>query len=390
MHPLYWAREPTKGPSATFHWSYSSLASWRACPFQWYLARAQYEGQIDRGYPLHPTAPAIQGLTVHAALEDFAASNRNAGSPYEDGIEPKTSFPIRAIIRRKFEETMARVERENPRGDLLTIRARVDLDECVNLFKRLAARLPRRSGIAGQKGEASDHQIPKGTEVWIEVDDPPISGRLDMVNNGAIVDFKTGDTSPYHAEQLIFYAALWWLKTGETPSSLEVVYARPPFTEVVPVPSLIELQQVRDGLKTEIDDANGTLAVGTPSPNPDAAICGRCHVRQLCDAYWVSPKTTTLRAQGLQSEGSETTGQRWWRDVYIDKLPSEWKLGSHCLGVAHAPNLGEIAIRIDRLKCPGIGDPRPSAARLIGAAVSRGRTGWELSTSKSTEVFWIP
>lgn len=389
MHPLFWARTPAKGPGLPRHWSYSALASWRACPLQWYLARSKYDAISGPGYPPRPTASAILGQVVHAALQKFASStNKSTASTNGDG-EARVDFPIRMSIRKELEAALGEIEHTNPRGDASNIRAQIDLDDCVNLFKRLVVRLPKQTGGIAHGNLPQGQPTASGVELWVELDDPPILGRLDIVSQGGIVDFKTGEASSQHAEQLNFYAVLWWLRTGVPPLSLELVYARPPRTESIPIPSLGDLRQIRENLKAEIIEATQTLLRGTPDPKPNSITCERCNVRQICGAYWVSPSTAQLRAQSLQCADDGGNGQQWRRDIYIEGLPTAWLPGSPCVGTAYAPDLGEVAIRLDRSKCPDAGERRPQAARVIGAMITRGANGWEIVSSKSTEVFWL-
>src|SRR5690348_14406593 len=98
MHPLYWTNQPLEGPMPPNRWSYSALSLWRTCPLQWYLARAEYEGMGSPGYPARPTAQAIQGQAVHAALQNFAKARKVTLSARVD-IESQVDFPIRATIR---------------------------------------------------------------------------------------------------------------------------------------------------------------------------------------------------------------------------------------------------------------------------------------------------
>lgn len=384
LHPIYWIRAPVAGPAPPRHWSYSALASWRACPLQWYLTRATYAGVATPGYPQRTSAAAVQGQAMHAALEEMARDRRRVGAGDE-----RPAVSIRATVRRHFEAILERLSSENPRAQIDQIRAQVHLDDCVNLVKRALARLPAISAADSAPAWTGGRGLPSGAEVWIQLDDPRIGGRIDLIADGGILDFKTGAPANHHADQLTFYALLWYLKTGEPPRRLEVSYARPSRTDLLVVPSVAELSASADDLRKEIAEADDVIGRAAPVARPSEHVCAGCGVRQICDAYWSSPETSSLRASRARMAHDEV-GETCRADVHIDRLPGDWKPGEAMVGVAGAGDLGDVTLRIGRAFCPEAGAERPTSVRLLGALLTRGVNGWESAATAGTELFWGP
>ena len=326
---------------------------------------------------------------MHEALDAFEQSRRGRRELADDANAAVLAFPARAVIRQKLSEVLDR-ETDNPRVDLDSLRARVDLDVCVSLFKRLVSRLVGRGASPrSMRNQSVQPKVRSGAEVWVDLDTPPLCGKLDLQNHGEIIEFKTGDPSPRHADQLQFYALLWWLKTGMLPEALELLYASPARSELVPVPTADDLTRLCEEVTAQIGQIESALADGAPLPKPDQELCSVCSVRQICDEYWRSQATEQLRGGDIAQLADVGIGQRFFRDVNLDRLPGSWSPGEPCVGTAHAIAFGDVKVRLDSSVCPKAGEQRPRTARLLGAKLTRTSFGWEVSNSRATEVFWL-
>jgi hypothetical protein len=200
-----------------------------------------------------------------------------------------------------------------------------------------------------------------------------------------LIDFKTGEPSDSHAEQLVFYATLWWLKYGVLPRSLELRYTGGVDPVDVPVPSDTNLNSFAEKLRIELSEASALLVAPVPA-KPSSTNCSRCPVRQLCDEYWVSPETVGLRSP--RPSASPNAGPSFC-DVRILEFPAHWPGTGHVTGAAQADGLGEVHLFVDREKCPDNVLTRPTEARLLSAMVHTGSSRPEVKTSAASEVFWV-
>lgn len=282
--------------------------------------------------------------------------------------------------------------RGNPRVDLDELVRKVSLDDCVNAFKRLATqcRTPLSLSITrsdeehGSSRERREPPIPEGAEITVSIDDPPLMGRLDWFSYGAVVDFKTGDPDPGHQDQLRFYAMLVWVASGELPKELSLFYSRTRQRVTVRVPTVDELRELRRKSHDEIAAIRDNIS-STPEARPTEENCPYCQVRQLCNEYWLSARTASLRLNSHTLEHSDVG----WCDVeLLDLLRPQGALG--VTGRVESPGTGEVLVAIDPNRClpPATGGRRVSA-RILGARVTREGSEIRVSLGRNSEVFWL-
>ncbi len=325
----------------------------------------------------------VQGRIVHAALEEWAKFLSSAAT---------SRFPVRDVMHRELAALVRTETLSNPRFDFELIRVRLSLDNCVNAFKTIAslrvapecARVTPSASHSNSRETRSD-----GPEVRIEVAEPGLCGRLDAVYQDRILEFKTGEPARSHADQIRFYALLWWMKFGVRPVALTLVYGDPLGMQEVAVPLESDLRQQRDELAAEVGSIRAILADGSPEARPDATTCKHCPVRQHCDAFWTSPATAELRAPWANAETLAQSDSSYWADVMLDELPQDWEPGRVCAGRAVASGIGTLWVSLDAMRCPKRGDRRPNRARLLGARLTRTRDTWRLVTGPRTEIFWF-
>lgn len=384
MRPVYLLSQPEVTAEAPRRWSISSLAVFRECPRRWWLLNSRYSNTPDGRYPVPYGAAVLRGRLVHEAVETYAKSFRLASEA------PSTlSFSPRTHLKKALREVLENAD-ANPRTD--PRRLSVSIDDCVRDFYDLVesqdfAHCRGGTGPSELRPQTHPTNAPsEAAEFWVEVDDPPIGGIIDRVVDFGLIDFKTGEPSAAHSEQLIFYATLWWLRYGVPPRSLELRYTGGVDPVEVPVPSIPELNSIADKLRAEVSEVNTSLTAPLVPAKPSSTNCARCPVRQLCDEYWVSPETVTLRSP--RPSASENAGPSFC-DARILEFPSQWLGNGHLTCAARADGLGGVHLFVEREKCPVDASTRPKEARLLSAMVYAGSNRPEVRATAATEVFWV-
>jgi hypothetical protein len=109
-------------------------------------------------------------------------------------------------------------------------------------------------------------------------------------NGVEVIDFKTGNPSERHRQQLLRYALLWWRETGEVPAHVTVQYFDG--SDSWPVTNGA-LEAVEGDLVMQIplltDALNSRPAVAKPGSG-----CHFCAVRARCDAGWTVAEEAAL------------------------------------------------------------------------------------------------
>lgn len=167
--------------------------------------------------------------------------------------------------------------------------------------QNLLALLPIRArSFHGQyRGGHGHERLPIGpgshSEVELRAIDLGWRGRADLItlydNEIEIVDYKTGEPSGAHAEQLRLYALLWHLDAelnprGRPATRLLLIYREG--AVVVPAPTLDDLRELENASRFRAEWVLSAVRNVPPPAQPSAAVCRRCSVRQLCDAYWTA------------------------------------------------------------------------------------------------------
>jgi hypothetical protein len=364
-------------------WSYTDLAKWRECPRRWWLLRASYraeDGSLRAGYPERYGVAILRGRLVHAALEAYRRW-RKAGAEGEP-------FRARPFMKAWLDGWEEKESLCNPRVDTGALRAQLSLDLAMADFRVLAAQVkavpPAPGAVKSRFSPVSPARPPvDAPEFWIEVDDPPLKGKLDRVRKGTLIEFKTGRPEEAHREQLSFYALLWWLKFNEVPSGLELLYTEAGEKLTLDVPTRQELEARAETYRTEICGVNALLASPPVPAKPAVDTCRYCPVRQLCDQYWSAEETKELRAFAPEQEGDSC-----FLDLHLVKLPGRAGSGA-VVGLAHAAAVGEVRVLIDPGKCPAAPGPEPSGAFVLGARVTRLKGSLEARVPVTGEVFWL-
>ena len=312
------------------HLSFSALHDIEACPAKWAMLHgAVFEG-IGGNYPSRPHGSALRGQVVHYVLEQFGNALEAAGNP-PPGTDEYRAIRDRINIRQLIQKKRMQLREscaKNPRAMLSLVDKEIQVDSCINTVKQLIATCtfcttggtgapypaaaPSSSRTAGMKTGAA--LPPLLLEHWVQVEEPPLCGRIDFVSTHShgdtITDFKTGKQQPEHADQLDFYSLLWAKHTHRRIIERSVVYStgdRNDFGEL----STEQVDRLESQFKQRVCSALQAIS-DTAKAKPGVENCGRCEVRQLCDPYWQSSQTTQLRWQFAEVC---TDGQVQWKDV---------------------------------------------------------------------------
>ena len=223
---------------------------------------------------------------------------------------------------------------------------------------------------AGEGGPPSDAE-----ELWVEVEDPPLCGRIDQVRSKTLVDFKTGEPDlEGHGEQVLFYAALWWLRYGALPAGMEIRYPDESFP--LPAPSDDELTAGVESLRLEVAAINAALAAPPPPAKPAIETCRFCPVRQLCGEYWTSASTQSLRGLPADKAGSEEATPPF-RDIRLTTLPVHWEPGRAPQRYGRTGGGGTVEVSIPTNQCPPSGSGQPVGVTILNALLTSGDRGME-------------
>jgi hypothetical protein len=380
MDPVYWLRQPVGPPEAPRRWSYSALTAWRTCPRRWWLLHARYDNAPDGKYPPLFGVSAVQGRVVHAALEEWRKSLcRGVNAP---------RFDARRFIKQAFREILNGDVGRNPRINRGRLEAGFSLDDCVRqvfaLAEGLGAPPPawiRPEATAGADGPPSDAE-----ELWVEVESPPLCGRIDQVRSRTLIDFKTGEADPEgHGEQLLFYVALWWLRYGTLPAGMEIRYPDGAFP--LPTPTVAEVAVGVESLRRELATIDAALAAPPPPATPAVETCRFCPVRQLCGDYWSTDATRPIRGLPADKAGAAEAIPPF-RDIRLTALPGHWEPGRGLTGTVGLEGGGAVEVTVPAGQCPPTGANRPVGLTILNALPTKGDDGWRARLTSASEVFW--
>lgn len=401
---------PTAWPDPPLRWSVSALAEVEACPRRWALRRASFDGgggEPVAGFPDRPRPATLRGRVVHAAVEEIVKALARAGC--SSALSPCAGRAMdalggaSAVVARCTEAVLDDV-RTNPRAAPVVDRLARDLrlalaelrDRVVPLVLRAplhprsSARtnplVPARSTTGGRGGARSSRPRPplgvgSHPETWVQTERPPFGGLIDLLtvtpDDVHVVDFKTGQPSDAHADQVRVYALTWLHDAernpdGRHPTTLSLHYATGPVAVALPA----DFGAAHARLVKRV--AAATLAVGSqpPAANVGPDTCGRCAVRAVCGAFW------DARLDSLDDRYVDVE-----LDVVASDGPDAWRVA-----VVRCPS-GAVQGET-RLALPGGPDPTVGARlRVLGArlrASDDGPDGASLAASVWTEVFDAP
>jgi hypothetical protein len=343
------------------------------------LLRAAYPN-APTPYPQLLNGAAFEGVLLHHLIDAFArhvAHQTAAGM--SDYATIRASFPVRRIAQEALRTPTSLVA--SPRVDASRLAARVSIDAVVNAF-RSVARLYARISPGGAAVRRKQDRT-RGTEVWITVAAPRLCGRIDYLDDQELVDFKTGDASEDHLEQLRFYALIAWLATSIARERMTLEYVRAGRRVTVEAPSVEALDGMASALTEEVERIEAAVKSGVAPAKPDVTNCRFCPVRQLCDAYWQADNVAEVRLGPASLVGIEPV----WRDVQVDELPPT-SAGSAIVGQGRVAGVGRVFLRVGPSHLRSSANAPGCGARLLSALVEQKDDVLHVTATTATEVFW--
>lgn len=237
--------------------------------------------------PQKPNRGSLEGALLHELIEQYEHYTRN---PSDGNFRPRrTLLELVAAWEKKNES--------NPRIDSKALAGQVRLEEILRAF-----------GEASSHVKVSQHQLNtdtrpvgngpgvfNGAESWLKDPKSKLCGRADLITTGEIVDFKSGEKHEHHAEQVVFYAALYLATAGKSPTALRLIYTEKNEVLEVPVPMLNQLENVLGELRLRASRADGQVDTGELPAKPEPTKCAYCHVRGVCSKYWESLANSTAK-----------------------------------------------------------------------------------------------
>lgn len=321
--PGIWGHWPTT-PAL---WSYSSLKEMEACPRRWMLSRATYPDVWDRrGYPQQPVAAGVFGNVVHGVVERLAEALADAGIK---SASPGAVIGVlgeqggwRGIVLKEIDHQLARFD-DNPRvsreridrlREELIRRAPQAADQVKTFLGRGALPTGRSTSAGGESSGQAHKRLPvtSGTRSEREVcaEELRLTGRIDLLvvddKDVAVVDFKTGDEDPGHADQVrlsTHCCGSWTSRPIPTLAQRRSSNLHTHLTHSVEPPDSAALDALQAGMVERIAAADEiTAATAWASATPSVEGCQFCQVKHLCDTYWPS----------IPPKVSEATTEEWF------------------------------------------------------------------------------
>lgn len=351
-HSWFWkVVEPDQLPSPPDRMSYSTLREIEACPRRWSLGRSDYRGSMRlRGYPRRPRTGSLAGEVAHLTLQRVAEALHDAGclSPEDPAVVSvlRNLGGLSEVLKSCAEDVIARLD-GNPRATRRLVQIRIGLIRRLPELRQVvqgtlqrmfgATAPPEPTGGSGSSRDESTRSS-LGFGFHAEVELAPSSlgwvGVADAIKIAPraceIIDYKTGEADPGHADQLRIYALLWARDGVINPEArpathLTIVY--PGTALFLPAPSGSELDELEIELHRRADSARVALQNQPPKAEVSVVNCRFCDVKQLCGEYWTADGQASIRAGSapslrcIQVEILEPLGVRAWRvAVELDPL----------------------------------------------------------------------
>jgi CRISPR/Cas system-associated exonuclease Cas4 (RecB family) len=266
-------------PEAPASWSFSALRGFEECPMRWALSRTAnpcFGGLV----PQKPNRGGVEGTLLHELIERYERYTRNPGA--------ESFRPRRTLL--ELVAAWAKSNEANPRIDSKALAGQVRLEEILRAFGEASSHVKgaERQSNTGTRSGGNRSAVLNGSESWLRDPKSKLCGRADFISMGEIVDFKSGEQNDYHADQIVFYGALYLAAAGEAPTVLRLIYTGTNEAREVPVPTLNELESVLEEMRRRAAVADQQVTDGELPARPEQTKCAYCHVRGFCEKYWES------------------------------------------------------------------------------------------------------
>lgn len=334
-----------KWPEPPEWFSYSSLQEGEACPRRWALTRGHYPDVWEgSGYPNRPSLAALSGDITHECLEQIVQALTEAGCA--SVCDERAVSALRdlggftGLVEAVSEQHLVRLA-QNPRcadrldefrSSLSREKSKIRRNVQALLARTPLAASPPGTSTLGDRAATSDRLsslsdssfLPDGAYSELQLQAPSLrmSGRADLIVSTAdevhILDYKSGDESPSHQDQVRLYGLLWARsgrtgRAGNRATRLTVVYPNRD-VDVAPLEDE-DIDSLEAELLGRIEAHVEQLASPPPPARPSEEVCRFCSVKHLCDDYWTDREAAEL-AEGfndLRIKVIERNGPRSWR-----------------------------------------------------------------------------
>lgn len=392
--PLQWAPVPDW---CSFWW----LIEVETCPRRVALRSANYPEVWNKtGYPPKPQVAAIVGQIVHATVGTIvkALRSRGAGSVREPGAISilRELGGFSQIISRVVSEVLGRIA-DNPRlhsTDRLRCEILRRLPQVREKVQALLSRAvwPRGTIKEGEPPGDARQALAVGPHFEILLKSSMLQWRgvADLIDirpsQVSIVDFKTGEPSPHHAEQIRTYSLLWARDCDANPlgaRATDLVLSYPIGNVAISAPNEAELRTLESDLLARTGSAKTAMRAAQPRAQIAPEHCNQCDVKHLCTDYWI-PDSRKALALESRAEFDDV-------ELLIEERLSEQSWRCKCLLATHVPIDSSVLLRIGHhnatLAC---GLETNSIFRVVGALVSHAeQASLIISVVGSSELFRV-
>jgi hypothetical protein len=393
--PVQWAPVPDW---CSFWW----LIEVETCPRRVALRHANYPDVWGKtGYPPKPQVHTIVGQIVHATVGKIVTvlRERGAGSVREPGAISilRELGGFSTIISRVVSDVFDRIA-DNPRlhsTDRLHCEVLRRLPLMREKVQALLSRVVWPSSPGGRTETPGDTRQALGLgphfEILLKSSILRWKGVADLIDihpsQVAIVDFKTGEPSPYHAEQIRTYALLWARDCDANPlgaPATDLVLSYPTGNVAISAPNEAELRTLESELLARTASAKTAMLATQPPAQIAPDNCNQCDVKHLCSDYWI-PRSRKVLAPESRVEFDDV-------ELLIEERLGEQSWRCKCLLATHIPINSSVLLRVGHdnatLDC---GLETNSIFRVVGALVSRAeQASLTISVVGSSELFRVP
>ena len=395
--PLHWASLPDWN---SFWW----LIEVESCPRRAALRHASYPGIWEKpGYPPKPHTNAIMGQVVHGLVGQLARTLRMRG--LGSSQDSRAISILRElggytkIISCKIDDVLLKEITGNPRvrgTDHLRAELLRRVPQMRERLQVLLARVEWPSVADVQPTERYNVKkaLAFGPHFEVPVKSPALlwKGIADLIelthNTILIVDFKTGEPSPLHADQLLIYALLWARDNDVNPRgsfATELTLSYPHRSVPVPPPNEEQLREIQSTLLKRTELARAALQASTPTAHVGAETCLQCDVRHLCADYWI-PSGRGVIAGACYSDFDDI-------ELQVQERVGEYTWACKCSVATHVPIGSKILLRMENESSTFVDVFEAGATlRIVGALISRNdeEAVTIASLIASTEIFKVP
>jgi len=313
-------------------------------------------GQIARTLRLRGLGSSQDSRAV-SILKELGGYSKIIACKIDDVLKEITGNPRVRGTDRLRAELLRRVPQMRERLQILL--ARVEWPSIADVQPK------ERYNVKKALGFGSHFEVPVKSPVLLW---KGIADLIELTHNKIlIVDLKTGEPSPLHADQLLIYALLWARDNDVNPRGFlatELTLSYPHGSVPVPAPGEEQLREIQSSLIKRTELARAALQASTPTAHVGTETCLHCDVRHLCADYW-TPSGRRVFAAACDSDFDDI-------ELRVQERVGEYTWACKCSVATHVPIGSKILLRMENESSTFVGVFEAGAAlRVVGALVSR-------------------